>query len=429
MTPITRRLNRLLDLRPGEWVPLVWAFLYFFALLCSYYILRPLRDEMGIAGGIENLPWVFTGTFIAMLGLVPLFGWISSRYPRRRMLIVVYGFFIVNLLIFYVLFQLSTSLTILAPLFFIWVSVFNLFVVSVFWSLMSDLFTPEQAGRLFAMIAAGGSLGAISGPALTAILVVPFGTSNLLLVSALFLGLAVWCINRLLNWHHRLRDFASPCREQDSTVIGGNWISGVTLLARSPYLLGIGALMLLFTTLSTFLYFQQATLVKAFFDDPAERTRVFALIDLAVNVLTILIQLLITGRLIKSLTLPWTLALIPLLLAGGFLALGYAPVLWVLASVQIIRRAGNYAIMRPAREMLYVVLSREEKYKSKNFIDTVVYRGGDAVSAWCYSALGTLGYSLSSIAYLAVPVALLWAAISYALGKRRRQLAVPNSND
>jgi AAA family ATP:ADP antiporter len=409
-------LQRLVNVRPGEVAALVWAFLYFFSLLCSYYIVRPMRDEMGIAGGVDNLQWLFTGTFLAMLAVVPLFGWVSSRFERRRFLPAVYGFFIVNLLLFFVLFQSAVTHAWVARAFFIWTSVFNLFVVSVFWSFMTDIFSNAQARRLFGCIAAGGTAGAICGPLLTTLLALPLGPANLLPVSAGLLGIAVFCIHRLGAWQAAAGQ-GNPAATQNAAAIGGQVLAGVQLALRSPYLLGICLLMLLFTTLATFLYFQQAQIVRDSFSDPAQRTAVFAAMDLAVNILTLLFQVLLTGRLVQWLGLGWTLALVPLLLAAGFLALGLAPVLAVLVVVQVLRRAGNYAIMRPAREMLYVVLGREEKYKAKNFIDTVVYRGGDALSAWAYAGLTALGLGLSAIALLAVPLALLWAGIAYRLGQ------------
>jgi AAA family ATP:ADP antiporter len=409
-------LQRLVNVRPGEVAALVWAFLYFFSLLCSYYIVRPMRDEMGIAGGVDNLQWLFTGTFLAMLAVVPLFGWVSSRFERRRFLPAVYGFFIANLLLFFVLFQSAVTHAWVARAFFIWTSVFNLFVVSVFWSFMTDIFSNAQARRLFGCIAAGGTAGAICGPLLTTLLALPLGPANLLPVSAGLLGIAVFCIHRLGAWQAAAGQ-GNPAATQNAAAIGGQVLAGVQLALRSPYLLGICLLMLLFTTLATFLYFQQAQIVRDSFSDPAQRTAVFAAMDLAVNILTLLFQVLLTGRLVQWLGLGWTLALVPLLLAAGFLALGLAPVLAVLVVVQVLRRAGNYAIMRPAREMLYVVLGREEKYKAKNFIDTVVYRGGDALSAWAYAGLTALGLGLSAIALLAVPLALLWAGIAYRLGQ------------
>jgi len=419
-------LQRFLNVQAQEVRAIFWSFSYFFALLCSYYIIRPMRDEMGIAGGVENLQWLFSATFVTMLAAVPLFGWVSSRFPRRRFLPYLYYFFIVNLLVFFVLFRSDITHAWVARAFFIWVSIFNLFVVSVFWSFMADLFNNEQAKRLFGFIAAGGTVGALVGPVLTTALAIPLGPTNLLLLSACFLLWAVFCVNRLIGSGTTRPDSAAVNAAASSNVeqaMGGGVFAGIQLVARSPYLLGICALMLLFTTLATFLYFQQAQIIRDHFADPAERTAVFAAMDLAVNTLTIVIQIFITGRLVKWLGLAATLALIPLLLGAGFAVLGYAPVLSVLVVVQVIRRAGNYAIMRPAREMLYVVLGREEKYKAKNFIDTAVYRAGDAMSAWVYAGLRAMGFSLGSIAWLAVPVAGLWAWLAYTLGKRQGLIA------
>ncbi|HYQ71135.1 MAG TPA: MFS transporter [Gammaproteobacteria bacterium] len=415
-------LRGVVNVRQGEVAALLWAFLYFFSLLCSYYIVRPMRDEMGIAGGVDKLQWLFTGTFLVMLAVVPLFGWVSSRFERRRFLPGVYGFFIVNLLLFFLLFKSGITHAWVARAFFIWASVFNLFVVSVFWSFMADIFSNAQARRLFGFIAAGGTAGAVCGPLLTTLLALPLGPANLLPVSAGLLGVAVFCIHRLGAWHAAVGE-GSPPSQEAGPAIGGQVLAGIRLVVRSPYLLGICLLMLLFTTLATFLYFQQAQIVRDSFSDPAQRTAVFAAMDLAVNVLTLGIQVLLTGRLVSWLGLGWTLALIPLLLAAGFLALGLSPVLGVLVVVQVLRRAGNYAIMRPAREMLYVVLGREEKYKAKNFIDTAVYRGGDALSAWAYTGLTTLGLGLSAIALLAVPLSLLWAGIAYRLGQTQTRLS------
>ena len=423
MNSVYQQLQRLVDIEPGEQKAMLWAFCYFFVLLCSYYILRPMRDEMGVAGGVENLQWLFTGTFMAMLATVPLFGWLASRYSRAAFLPIVYGFFIINLLLFYFLFNSDIADVWIARAFFIWVSVFNLFVVSVFWSFMTDIFDNRQARRLFGFIAAGGTAGALAGPALTAMLVKPLGPENLMLISAALLACAIFCIRQLIRWRSS-HDDPDPATERSAdTPLGGSVLAGIRLVLQSPYLLGIALLMLLYTTLATFLYFQQAQIIRDAFTDPSERTAVFASIDFAVNLLTVLIQLFFTGRLVRWLGLPWTLALVPLLLALGFMALATAPVLAVLAAVQIIRRAGNYAIMRPSREMLYVVLGREEKYKAKNFIDTTVYRGGDAISAWIYTGLRSLGLGLSGIAWLAVPLAGLWALLAYRLGREQTRRA------
>ncbi|MGD2055945.1 MAG: MFS transporter, partial [Gammaproteobacteria bacterium] len=250
-------LERLVNVQRQELAALGWAFVYFFCLLCSYYIIRPMRDEMGVAGGVEHLHWLFTGTFVVMLAAVPLFGWVSSRFARRRFLPYVYYFFILNLLIFFALFRSEIAHAYVARAFFIWASVFSLFVVSVFWSFMADIFTNEQARRLFGVIAAGGTAGAISGPLLTSALALPLGPVNLLPVSALLLGVTVLCIRRLGAWRERQGD-RKPQSGPGEQAIGGRVFAGIRLVLQSPYLLGICLLMLLFTTLATFLYFEQA---------------------------------------------------------------------------------------------------------------------------------------------------------------------------
>ncbi len=423
-------LLNTVQVEPGEGRALLWSFSYFFALLCSYYIIRPMRDEMGILGGVENLQWLFTGTLLAMTVAIPLFGWISSRFPRRQFLPYVYLFFIAMLVLFYFLLDSAFAQVYVARAFFILASVFNLFVVSVFWSFMADLYSNAQARRLFGFIAAGGTVGALAGPALTALLVQPFGAKNLLLVSAAFLLWTIVCITKLSVWSATQTADQVPVSQrpvnrpaQQEELIGGGVWSGFTLVMRSPYLLGICLLMLLFTTLATFLYFMQAQIIRDAFTDSAQRTAVFASIDLAVNGLTLVTQLFLTSRLIKWFGLAAVLAIIPLLLSIGFVLLGLSPVLGVLLVVQVIRRAGNYAVMRPAREMLYVVLSREEKYKAKNFIDTVVYRTGDAISAWVYAGMRSVGMSLSSIALIAVPLALVWAWVAFGLGRQQTKIA------
>ena len=426
-------IGRLLDVAPGEGRALFWAFTYFFSLLCGYYIVRPMRDEMGIAGGVENLQYMFTGTFVVMLAAVPLFGWVARRHPIGRFLPYVYYFFIAHLVLFFILFTSKIPNVFVARAFFIWASVFNLFIVSVFWSFMTDTFNDHQAKRLFGVIAAGGTAGALTGPALTAALVKPLGPANLLLVSAAFIAVSVLCIHRIIAWreaaavhgrqpgsHEAARPHATGARP-----IGGSIFAGIRLVFGSSYLIGICILMLLYSTLATFLYFQQAQIVRDSFQGSADRTAVFAAMDLAVNALTLFVQLLLTSRIIGRLGLGWSLALVPMMLMGGFLLLGWMPSLSVLILVQVLRRSGNYALMRPAREMLYVVVSREEKYKAKNFVDTVVYRGGDAVSAWVYAGMGALGLTMAGIAYAAVPLAGVWALTAYRLGRRQMQMASP----
>jgi AAA family ATP:ADP antiporter len=415
-------LRRLVQVERHELRALLWSFTYFFSLLCGYYILRPTRDAMGIAGGVEQLHWLFTATFVAMLAAVPLFGWVTSRFPRRRFLPYVYYFFIANLLAFYALLGAGENVYV-ARAFFVWTSVYNLFVVSVFWSFMADLYTNAQAKRLFGFVAAGGTAGALVGPAIAAALVGPLGTPGLLLLSAGFMGVAVVCVHRLIAWSDEHGSAPAEQRSAEARPLGGGVAAAIPLVLRSPYLVGVAVFMLLFTTASTVLYFQQAHIVRDAFATDEQRTAVFAAMDFAVNAMTIVTQVFLTSRVVRGLGIAWTLALVPVLLALGFVALGVAPVLGVIVVVQVLRRAGDYAITRPAREMLYVVLGREEKYKAKNFIDTVVYRGGDAVSAWAYAGLRAMGLGLGAIAFVAVPVAALWAWLAYGLGRRQEALA------
>ncbi len=409
-------LYRFVSVKPAELRALLYSFAYFFCLLCGYYVLRPVRDEMGIQGGVENLQWLFTATFMAMLCAVPVFGWASSRFARAKLLPMVYGFFIFNIVLFYFL---SRSQLVppqyLARVFFVWVSVFNLFVVSVFWSFMVDLFDSEQARRLFGFIAAGGSAGAVAGPTLTSLLVGALGPINLLLVSALFLGLALLCVYRLRGW-------ARQQQQADSEALGGGIFDGVRRVVQSPYLLGICTYVLLYTMISTFLYFTQAEIVRDAFTESSDRTRIFAMMDLVTNGLTIGLQIFVTGRIAQRWGLPVMLALVPAIVIVGFVVLSFYPVLIVLVCVQVLRRAGNYAIARPGREMLFSVLARADKYKSKNFVDTVVYRGGDAVSGWVYAGLAALGMMASGIAAVGALVAAVWLVIGWQLGQARRRL-------
>jgi len=423
MSSVTRQplLQRLVQVQRGEVSALVWSFLYFFSLLCGYYVLRPVRDEMGIQGGVENLQWVFSGTFVVMLAAVPLYGWAVARLPRRRLLPAVYLFFIANLLGFYLFMRAGIAPVAAARAFFIWVSVFNLFVVSVFWSVMADIFSNAQARRLFGFIAAGGSAGAVTGPALTTLLAPQLGPTNLLLVSAGFLSITLLCIARLLKGDAERPGGTAQTSAGAQGTGGGLW-AGLRQVLASRYLLGICLYVLLYTTLSTVLYFEQAHIVKAAFEDSGQRTAFFAGIDLAVNTLTVLAQIFVTARVVRWLGVGGALAFLPLGVAAGLIALGAFPGLVVLVTVQVLRRAGHYAVSRPAREMLFTVVGREERYKAKSVIDTLVYRGGDAASAWLYTGLSALGLGLSAIAFIGVPIALVWAYNGMRLGRRQDRL-------
>lgn len=416
-------LERAVDVRPGEVAALLLSFAYFFCLLSSYYVLRPLREEMGIASGVEHLQWLFSGTFAIMLAAVPVFGWIVARLPRHTFVPLVYRFFALDMLIFFALFSLDPQAVGVARAFYIWLSLFNLFVVSVFWSVMADLYSNEQGRRLFGFVAAGGSAGALLGPSLTAALAVPLGPINLLPIAALLLELAVQCALALFRHAPPRPNTADAGHVTRGAPVGGSLWAGFTAVLRSRYLAGICLYMLLFTATSTFLYFQQANIVAGAFSDPAERTRLFALIDLATGALTLLTQLFATGRVIRTLGVAFALAATPVLTAAGFLALAAAPTLALVVAFQALRRTANFAVSQPAREVLFTVIGREAKYKSKNFIDTAVYRGGDAISGWSFAALRSLGLDLASIALVTAPLALVWLAAGLYLGRREVRAA------
>jgi AAA family ATP:ADP antiporter len=368
---------------------------------------------------VRNLPWLFTATFVVMLAVVPVFGAMVARIPRRRFIPLVYHFFVANILIFWLLLTFKIAMTDTAKVFFVWISVFNLFAVSVFWSFMSDLFASEQGKRLFGFIAAGGSAGALLGPTIAVWLAEPIGRANLLLIAALLLEFAVLCAMRLESAAQTLKA-ETPSLEASApreAALGGSWIGGLMMVARSPYLAGIALWVALLSLAGTFLYFQQASIVSAMTDDPNKRTAIFAQIDLAVSLLTITVQFLATGKLIRRFGAGPAAAFLPLVFAGGFLMLALTPMLWVVIAFQALQRAANFAISNPAREVLFTVVSREEKYKAKYVIDNVVFRGGDAASGWLFHALRGLGMELNAISLATVPVALGWLALALTLGR------------
>lgn len=416
-----RLLSRAVAAGPGEAAALLWSFAYFFCLLAGYYVLRPLRDEMGIAGGVKNLQWMFTATFVVMLAAVPLFGAVVAELPRRRFIPLVYHFFVLNIAGFWIALTLGYEKAIVGRVFFVWISVFNLFAVSVFWSFMADLWTSEQGKRLFGFIAAGGSAGALLGPLITVGLVGRVGPVNLLVVAAVLLELAVACamaLERSAAGTERGNVVAPP-----QPPVGGTWLAGLMLLARSPYLLGIALWVFLLSLAGTFLYFQQANIVANASTDPAVRTRIFATIDLAIGILTILVQFFATGRLIERFGVGRAAAFLPLVFAVGFVVLAASPALAVVIAFQALQRTANFAVSNPAREVLFTVLDRESKYKAKNVIDIVVFRGADAVSGWLFTFLRGAGLELAAISLLTVPIAVLWMLLAVLLGRAQERRA------
>ena len=413
---------RSLDLRPGEGRAVGLAFVFHFVVLASYYVLRPIRDEIGAAGGLESLSWLFTTTLVAMLAANIAFSAVAARLSRRRFIPLAYRFFIVTLALFWVLMQTvaGEAAAWVGRAFYVWVSVFNLFVVSVFWGFMADLFTSEQGKRLFGLIAVGGTLGAILGGAVTAVLVEQVGSATLLIVSAVLLEGAAWCVRYFPVGAPHGRDVPDTRPEWP---LGGTFWSGIAHVFRSPYLLGICAFMLLHSITATLVYFQQADIAGKAFEDRGARTAFFAQLDVAVNALTLAVQVFLTGRLLKWLGAGLTLAVLPAISLLGFVAVALLPTLGVLAAFQVARRAANYALSKPAREVLFTVLPREDKYKAKAFTDTFVYRTGDQVGAWIYPLLRALGFGLAGVSWAAVPLAAAWCSLSLWLGRRQTELA------
>jgi ATP:ADP antiporter, AAA family len=402
-----------------ERVVALWAFAYFFMLLAGYYVLRPLRDQMGIAGGVKALPWMFIATFATLLAMQPIYGALVKKLPRRWFIAIVNQFFVANLALFWLLLTLDVSTVIVARVFFVWVSVFNLFAVAVFWSLMADLFTSEQGKRLFGFIGAGGTAGGLMGPAITIGFSVRLGPTNLLLVAIVFLELAVYCVYRLERCTVRGRG-----RQRDAGRIGGSMFSGFVTLVRSPYLLGAAAWVSLLSFGATILYLEQANVVAASVHGAGAQTRIFASIDLAVGLLTLATQVCATGRFIKRFGTGASAGALPAVYIVGFTALALAPGLAVVFVFQVAQRWMNFAIANPARQVFFTVVGRDEKYKAKNMIDVVVFRGSDALYAPVFDGLQALGLKISGIALCALPVAFGWVLLSARLGRTQERRAI-----
>lgn len=438
---IKQFFKKIVHVEDDEIGALLWATAYGFFILLSYYVLRAVRDEISSADR-GNLEILWTAVFFVMLAAVPLYSWISSRFRRTVFVPLTNRFFIACLVTFFLALQLlpEGARPWIDRVFYVWTSVFALFVVTVFWGFVNDCFSNAQGRRLFAFIAVGSSLGAIIGSAITASLATLVPTFALLLVACIPLEAASWCVGPMNRWFGGRNLSAAPPHQSSSAPIlpadggdeyigraneplAGNAWSGIRTVFQSPYLLGIAAFILLMTFSSTILYFEQAHLVGQAITDRGERTAFYAQIDLAVNILTIVFQVYLTARIIRWIGVGLALALIPALTFIGLAALGSLPLLAVLVAVQVAYRAGRYGITRPAREVLFTVLMREQKYKSKAFVDAAVYRGGDLASGWIFAGLQALGLSLGAIALTAAPVAALWAVLGFSLGRRQDALA------
>jgi AAA family ATP:ADP antiporter len=416
-------LQSVLRARPGEERAVGLAFSYFFMLMCAYYLLRPLRDAMAISAGLENLPWLYTGTFLAMLTLTPLFGALVSRVRKQLLLPITYGFFASNLLVFYLLFKLNPEALWVASSFFIWLSAFNYFVVSVFWSFMADVFRDEEAKRLFGPIAAGGGTGAIVGPLLMQFLVPRIGVDAVVGLSLMLLLGTLPCIRGLSRWADaRHGHFVLPPDDPEARI-GGGMLAGLLLVVRSPYLLGIFSIIAIGSIAGLFMYNELLRLVEQAYPDLASRAQFFGRLDTAVNVLAWVFQGFVVSWLIRRFELAGALITIPIVALLSFAALAAAPVLAFLAAGQIVRRAGEYGIAKPSREVLFTIVDAEEKYKAKNFIDTVMQRGSDMVGIWLHYLAQSAGIALAGLSLLCAGGMVVAAAISYNLGRSfsRRQ--------
>jgi AAA family ATP:ADP antiporter len=403
-------IERLVRIEHGEWPRLAIAFGYFFFLLGGYFMLRPIRGTVA-ANNSEILHLLYTGTFLTMLAIVPAFGFLVSRFRRGQFIPAIYLFFLFNLVLFIMGFRDEDTPLWMQRTFYIWLSVFNLFVVSIFWSFMADIFQPGQAQRLFGFIMAGGSLGAMAGSWVTTALVLDFGSRKMMMVAAVCLLIAT-VLAIVLGRYTRRQHHNRP-----TAVIGGSIWEGAVHVFRSEYLLYACLLMLLHNLTSTFLYNGLAVLVSDQIAGFDERTHFFGIIDLVVQGIAFVFQFLVTSRLVTSLGMSRTLVMVPMMLAGGFIILGSSMGLVLFAAIQVAQRSMNYGVLGPAKEMLFTVVDRETKYKSKNFIDTVVYRGSDVTASWIFKGLTSAGLSLSQITWFFLPVMGLWGLGAWRLGK------------
>ncbi len=424
MTPL---LQRFIQVRRGEGAAVVASSLSFFFILTALMVIRPAREALGMQRGIEAVRWLFIGTAVVTLAVNPVFALMVSRYRRIVFITATYLFFAVSLLAFYVVLVSAPNAIgqVSGMVFFVWFSVFNLFATMVFWALMADRFSLEQSKRLFGIISVGGTLGAIAGPWLASKLVRPLGTAGLLPVAATSLGLAVvaaWVVTRLQHRKPEATDDPNaPPVVDDRAIIGGSAWRGFRAVFGSPYLLGISAYVLILTVVSTFIYFTRLQMVAALGTDLDMRTGVFARIDFYTQLTTLVLQAVVTGQLMKRLGVHITLALLPVIVALGFVGLAISASLAALIVLQATFSAVQRSIIRPARETLFTVVPREDKYKSKAFIDTFVYRTGDVVGAQLEGLLGRLGMGLAALVSVTVPLALVWGVLGIWLGRAQHR--------
>mgnify|MGYP001817299245 CR=1 FL=1 len=421
-TLLQRALARACDIHPREVRATLASFSLVLVLMGSYYILRPVRDAMASDWTDAEVSWLWTFTFLFSAVAVSLYGAAVTRIRVQRLVPSVYGFFAASFILFYLGTQTLADRVLLDKSFYVWISLFSLFHISVFWSFMADTFSKPQATRLFGFIGAGASIGAIGGPAIAAFLVGDLGTDPLLLIASALVVLTL----PLVVWIQHLKDSDLQNRNVTATAsdfdfIGGNPLAGFAEFLSSRYLLAIGLFIFFYTSIGSFVYFELKNLLADY--DRETRSQIWASMDLVVNSLTVLVAAFATGRIAKHLGLPFTLASIPVLIGAGLLILAAAPMVSVVVALQIIRRAGNYAISRPAREMLFTAVDREVRFKAKPVIDIVIYRGGDMLNAWAFTLLTQgLGLGLAAVALVGAGIAACWAATGIYLGRRFNRL-------
>lgn len=419
---ITRLAARFIDVRAREWTPLLLSFGYFYCVLCSYYILRPLRDEMGVTLGRDNIQMFFAMIFLIMLAAVPLVGWVVKTLRRGLIVPFVYGFFILNLLMFWVLLSAGFARQIVAGAFFIWIAVYVLFVVSLFWSFMSDIWSNEPAKRVYGAIAVGGTAGGLTGPLLIQIFINSIGVANLLLMSAFFLTLAL--VISIVLRRHIDADTQRESVEPASVHHHDSVFAGALNVVRSPYLLGIAFWILISNMLGMFFYLDQMRIVGEVFPDQKERVLFFTRMETAVSVLTILLEVFVTGFLLKRIGVGRTLAILPVFAVCALIAFAFSPSLALIAIIMVLSRAMGYGLAGPALRVLFTVIDARDKYRAQNFVDTLVHRGGNALSAGLFNVLTrSLGATAPMIALASIPAALAWVWLSLDLGKRQDRLA------
>jgi ATP:ADP antiporter, AAA family len=422
---LLERVRTILKVGPDETRPLVLSFIYSFAVLAAYYVLRSVRDEIGVQLGKDMQAWLYSVVFVVMLVAVPLFGWIVSRFPRRQLVGILHGFFILNLLAFWALFHADQSHAIqpkslLLATFYVWVSSFNVFIVSLFWSTMSSMWTSDQAKRLYGVIAAGSTAGVFCGPVLTSLLVGHIGQTNLMLVSAGFLGLGVMMARQLTAIPVSMPQATKSEAPTLSTIL-----SGAVNVGRTPYLLHIAIVMFIINLVGTFFYLEQSRIVGAAGMTGVERTQFFAKMDIITAVLQVFAQVFLTGRVIERLGLGIAACALPVVAGVGLLLLSRYDSLAMVAGLVVMQRAIGYGISTPAMRVFYTVVPPEDKYKAQNFIDTVVFRGGDASGGWLFGPVAKhFAVSLSSAALLSLPLVGLWAWMVLRLGQEHAAKAV-----